>query len=408
MKNNRYFFLADAATTEQPQGRNGMGAIPNPNPCYETESNAGFGSTNTKPENQPVEQQQNNTTLRRNKENTLPHSTDTNSMDESASHANTPASTDQLPPQVPINPSTQSVGLSQPCNEEGGEDRCNELRRQSQIPQSTSEQCDFPKTDPTLQQNHHTPAEKMKSEMVLELVHEEDVFKMINTVTTGRDNESIVTLSPSQCTRGEYVNRHDLKSLLSKDITGDGWVNSQTVWIISCLMMERSLENTDLPRVKILDSCYFKTNKKNGTHRDNLERACSAINTLEGWDLILIPLSNGTHWYLYALDMRKKTIQAYDSLHSGDFHRNGLQEAKNIIQKMVGEVMENWTIHLDDTSPIQGNTHDCGVFMMCAMQCLCLDDPLQYTQNKMELFRKYFLCSIFMEHMLGILLIYYI
>ena len=356
-------------------------------------------SNNTKPLSQLVDPKQNQTSPRI--EKTLPPLSDANIKQSST--------TDQFQFQVPIVPQafTQAY-VDQGWKERGSATGSKEPRKKGQNPlcsneKESSEQ--LQKTAGSNQRNQDSATESVMGAFVLELVDEEDVLRMTNVVTTGRDNEVLVSLSPSQSNRGEYITRHDLKKLLSNDITGDGWLNSQTIWMISCLMMERNFSHTDLPRVKIIDSCYFKPNKKKGTKRDNLERACGDIDTLEGWDLILMPLSNNSHWYLYALDVRKKTIQAYDSLYSTDTHHDDLQHAKNFILKKVGEESESWRIDMDDVSPKQSNTYDCGVFMMCTMQFLCLDEQLQYTQNKIELFRKYFLCSIFMEHLLGNLLI---
>ena len=109
-------------------------------------------------------------------------------------------------------------------------------------------------------------------------------------------------------------------------------------------------------------------------------------------DLILIPVHLGVHWVLVTMDMKKKELTYFDSLHTSnptclrilsEYLRAEHQDKKN-----SPLVMEDWEMECPKNIPSQANGYDCGVFTCVNAERKSRDAPLDYSQKDMLYFRR--------------------
>ena len=96
---------------------------------------------------------------------------------------------------------------------------------------------------------------------------------------------------------------------------------------------------------------------------------------------ILLPINVSSHWILVVIDTRKKTISSYDSAGSDRSHvLNPIKKYLACKAKFEGvEVTDEWTKSwtcVTGSCPRQGNSYDCGMFVVCCALCVLRDYPI--------------------------------
>jgi hypothetical protein len=93
---------------------------------------------------------------------------------------------------------------------------------------------------------------------------------------------------------------------------------------------------------------------------------------------ILLPINVSSHWILVVIDTKKKTISSYDSAGSDRSHvLNRIKKYLACKAKAEGvEVTDEWTkswTYVTGSCPRQGNSYDCGMFVLCCARCVLHD-----------------------------------
>lgn len=123
-------------------------------------------------------------------------------------------------------------------------------------------------------------------------------------------------------------------------------------------------------------------------------------------DLILVPLHLGVHWALAIIDLKAKTVKAFDSM--GQRHDdicnlllNYLQEEHKVKKGRELDVSK-WTVCSLRPSeiPQQKNGSDCGVFACKYADYIAKDRALTFRQCHMPLFRKLMIWEILNQKLL--------
>ena len=117
----------------------------------------------------------------------------------------------------------------------------------------------------------------------------------------------------------------------------------------------------------------------------------------------MAPLCSNSHWFLYVIDNRKKTVSVYDSYNSFEHHRKNLEIFKKALSGccQIDCKIKDFMIIEKELSSKQTNLRDCGVFMLCALYFLSMDEPCNYSQKDMNWYRTFFIFSILLENFPG-------
>eukprot|EP00158_Paraphelidium_tribonemae_P005817 Partr_v1_DN27541_c0_g1_i1_m30619 putative specific peptidase len=111
-------------------------------------------------------------------------------------------------------------------------------------------------------------------------------------------------------------------------------------------------------------------------------------------DLVLFPVHLGVHWCCGCVDMKKKRIEYYDSLHGLDSKffkliRSYLQQESMDKRKVELDLTE-WTDYAPKNIPCQENGYDCGVFtcIFAEYRSRCVEfdfaqEHMKYLRNRM-------------------------
>ena len=117
---------------------------------------------------------------------------------------------------------------------------------------------------------------------------------------------------------------------------------------------------------------------------------------------IIVPInSQNNHWLLAVIDNVKKTVTVYDSLPSvtraktvGDMMMKWVK-AEHQHKKAPFEA-KKWKITKDDSSPVQDNGYDCGVFTLVTAAHIAFKNTAMYSKKDLyENSRKRIAWSIF-------------
>ena len=110
---------------------------------------------------------------------------------------------------------------------------------------------------------------------------------------------------------------------------------------------------------------------------------------------MVFPINTGAHWLTVLVDMKRKLIIVYDSLH-GPSKAQQLSFLKRPVIKCVVSYVhdlmniqtEEWR-YVYEVCPQQPNTFDCGVRTCMHLYCLCFDVPMKYDVLSMISLRGY-------------------
>lgn len=237
------------------------------------------------------------------------------------------------------------------------------------------------------ERRYHEVMDSLSQDPSKELGHE---------VLTGRD---FYCLAPERCLNDEIVNEF-LKLLQQRDAS-----NRQRDSSIMCHFFSTFL----LPK---LVTKYNYSDVRRWTDPKRLKRWGQMSSTVLNCDLIFFPRHQQSHWSLIVMDLRSSVVGLYDSLCSSNLSDKSMKsvgaEMQMIIRYLTDEarekIGEDWSKvkfrFKIGPMPQQGNTWDCGLFMIQAIRLLSLGRPLDFTQEDMDSLR----VQIFKELMEGKLL----
>ncbi|KAI7853548.1 hypothetical protein BDC45DRAFT_545535 [Circinella umbellata] len=177
------------------------------------------------------------------------------------------------------------------------------------------------------------------------------------------------------------------------------WLNDEIINFYMELIADRSRSETAIaekaPSVHCYSTFFCSTLRENGYAK--VRRWTKRVDIFSK-DLLFVPINYSYHWTLGMIDMKKKTVTIYDSLHGG--HRVVL----GILMKYLADEhldkkkepldMSDWKINEPKDIPGQQNMHDCGVFTCTFAERLSRAHAFDFSQDDMDVIRKRMVLSI--------------
>lgn len=187
-----------------------------------------------------------------------------------------------------------------------------------------------------------------------------------------------------------------------------GWLNDEVINFYLSLVMDRSSKSGGV-KVYSFSTFFFPKLQgagagQNGGHAA-VRRWTKAVD-LFLCDIILVPLHLGVHWALAVIDLKSKTVKAFDSM--GQRHDDicyllllYIQEEHKVKKGRELDVSK-WTVCSMRPSeiPQQKNGSDCGVFACKYGDYIAQDRQLTFKQCHMPLFRKLMIWEILNQKLL--------
>ncbi|CAL8094420.1 unnamed protein product [Orchesella dallaii] len=167
------------------------------------------------------------------------------------------------------------------------------------------------------------------------------------------------------------------------------WLNDNVINTYMGLIVLRSKENTEFPKVFAFQTFFYPKLLKEG-YSNSLKR-WTRKDDIFAHDLIILPIHLGLHWCLACVDFRSKSIKYFDSL-GGDNNKclNSLLDyiSKEMRERKQMELDKNeWSLHNVKGIPQQENGSDCGMFACKFAEYLSRDAEFSFTQEKMPYYR---------------------
>lgn len=200
------------------------------------------------------------------------------------------------------------------------------------------------------------------------------------------------------------VTRGDLGTILPtgpRD-TSCGWLNDSVIDAYLGLVAKHGMESSaptsgrrlrrgPRPRCHAFSTKFFTTLRKQGTEA---ALRSSDMAPIRGEDLleakhVFIPVHHGAHWTLLVVSPAKRTIEYFDSL-QGRRSKQYTDLAKAWLASILGDkfVEGQWQV-LVPRSPQQGNSSDCGVFLVTTARLIMQGiDPMSYGSADIPLQRR--------------------
>ncbi|CAK1602675.1 unnamed protein product [Parnassius mnemosyne] len=180
------------------------------------------------------------------------------------------------------------------------------------------------------------------------------------------------------------IHRRDLQTL-----SGLNWLNDEVINFYMNLLMQRSEERPDLPKVYATNTFFYPKLMQSG--QAGLRRWTRKVDIF-AHDLMVVPVHLGVHWCLSLVDFRTRRISYLDSMGS----RNQpcldalLQYLRDEHKDKKGQPFDDkdWTtVNLKDI-PQQMNGSDCGMFACTFAEFSCRNAPYTFSQTHMPYLRR--------------------
>ena len=176
------------------------------------------------------------------------------------------------------------------------------------------------------------------------------------------------------------------------------WLNDEIINSYFELIAERSEKlasvfKVGIPRCIMLNSFFYTKLKGGGGYNySRVARWTRKYTDLFGYDKILIPINQPSHWVLVVVNFVTKTVGYYDSLYGEDptcteyiLRWLGDEWAdkykSNPKYKDCNPRTSKWAIEYPKDIPRQRNGYDCGVFTCKNAECLSRSDSINFTQK---------------------------
>ncbi|CAL8086002.1 unnamed protein product [Orchesella dallaii] len=218
------------------------------------------------------------------------------------------------------------------------------------------------------------------------------------TLTNNHPNTTI-----SQCGPNKII-QMDLASLLDTE-----WLSDSVVDFFFRLIQNRSnAEGCELPRIYCFFSTFYAL-LSSAKGLDNVKETTDQ--DIFKYDLVFFPACVSFHWRLVVVDPRRRVIRAFNSSRKNS---RDLLICKNIQRflefeetkqtKQRGEIIEargNWAINFVENIPQQGNSWDCGVFILQYAEYLSRhQSDFDFSQEHMPYYRQRVMHEIISERLL--------
>lgn len=181
------------------------------------------------------------------------------------------------------------------------------------------------------------------------------------------------------------IKRGDLLTL-----TGTEWLNDEVINFYMNLLVQRSEERTDLPKVYSMNTFFIPTLMSRG--HAGVRRWTRKVDIFS-FDLIPIPVHvGGIHWCMAIIRMTEKIIRYYDSMGNPNqpvldaLERYLIEEAKD--KKKITLDTSDWIKQSVTDCPRQMNGSDCGVFSCMFAEHLTRGSQIGFGQSDMPYFRE--------------------
>ncbi|XP_062138795.1 uncharacterized protein LOC133847641 [Drosophila sulfurigaster albostrigata] len=182
------------------------------------------------------------------------------------------------------------------------------------------------------------------------------------------------------------ITRSDISTL-----TGSCWLNDEIINFYMNLLTDRSeIKKGKLPSVYAMNTFFIPRLLQNG--HSAVKRWTRKVD-LFSKDIIPVPVHvGGVHWCMAIIHMRNKTIRYYDSMGKpNQMVLNALEaylREESLDKRKVPFDTSDFKIESVQNVPQQTNGSDCGVFSCMFAEYITRDQPLSFSQENMEYFRK--------------------
>ncbi|XP_034824111.1 sentrin-specific protease 2-like isoform X2 [Maniola hyperantus] len=180
------------------------------------------------------------------------------------------------------------------------------------------------------------------------------------------------------------IHRRDLQTL-----AGLNWLNDEVINFYMNLLMQRSEERKDLPRVYATNTFFYPKLMQSG--QAGLKRWTRKVDIF-AHDLIVVPVHLGVHWCLSLIKFREKKIHYLDSMGG----RNQacldalLKYLRDEHKDKKGQPFDDsgWSTESLKDIPQQMNGSDCGMFACTFAEFSARNAPYTFTQAHMPYLRR--------------------
>lgn len=183
---------------------------------------------------------------------------------------------------------------------------------------------------------------------------------------------------------GYTVTSKDLKTVL-----GTNWLNDVIIDFYLGLVAERAGQTPDGLRVHALTAHFFNVLRNRGY--DAVRRWTDSLD-LFAVDLVLVPIHDSDHWSLAVLNISNRSFDFYDSM--GRKNWNCYQTLMAYLRKehkdkrnLPLSPSSKWECRFMKGIPVQGNSHDCGVFVCLYAECLARGAPFNFSAKDIQRLR---------------------
>ena len=197
----------------------------------------------------------------------------------------------------------------------------------------------------------------------------------------------ILSSAPSQT----LVNAHDIP-ITRKDLDtlrGLNWLNDEIINFYLQMIVARSKENENWPNVYTMNTFFLPKLMKTGF--DAIKRWTRKVDIFS-FDIILVPVHLDVHWCLAVMNLKKKSVNFYDSMGSdkNDILNALLNylEKEHLHKKSSPFDTSDFTLENVKEIPKQMNGSDCGMFTLKYAEYLSRNASITFTQEDMPYFRR--------------------
>ncbi|MCJ1225069.1 Smt3-specific protease [Toensbergia leucococca] len=196
---------------------------------------------------------------------------------------------------------------------------------------------------------------------------------------------------------GTKLLRRDFGTLLPQQgrDRASGWLNDEIIAAYLQAIVDHGLAASNhkrgqTPKLHAFNTFFYKNLRDKGP--ESIRRWASKAK-IGGKDLdsvqhVFIPVHQGAHWTLLVVSPSNRTIEYFDSL--GGDPRSHIRNAKAWLKQElgVGWKEDEWRV-LDNDSPMQDNSRDCGVFTVTTAKMIALgwDPAANYGARDIEVQR---------------------
>lgn len=180
------------------------------------------------------------------------------------------------------------------------------------------------------------------------------------------------------------ITRRDLQTLAALN-----WLNDEVINFYMNLLMQRSQEKSNLPKVYAANTFFYP--KLMQTGQAGLKRWTRKVDIF-AHDLLVVPVHLGVHWCMSIVDFRDKTIKYLDSMGG----RN-MPCCDALLQYLVDEMKDKkkevfdtseWKKECVKDIPQQMNGSDCGMFSCTFAEFISRNAPITFNQADMPYLRR--------------------